>query len=293
MKIKRLNEFESINEGFLSSLFSGVSNLFSSKKSKLDKILGKIKKSREEEAKELGTIEKEISSIHNDGTPEYRLSLSNLNRKAKIFSGMKDQEIHYLKKEASEISGDDAKSSSYFSSELAKIEADHMKSMIDIYKRTRPDSDLQDFYNEFDKLTKNAETKYRTYSRYEEYDPYENIEDFNEIIRNSSKEVIDLIELTSQDLQDLLKSMSREELENLSKEIRDLLFSLEIKYDSINSSLKSQIRKARREDDQFLLKELEREEVKIAYHLKKPIDKIRYKRNILDREIKSRSHATV
>ena len=51
MRIKRIDEFESINEGILSSLISGVGNLFSSKKSKLDKIIKKIKASREEEYK--------------------------------------------------------------------------------------------------------------------------------------------------------------------------------------------------------------------------------------------------
>jgi hypothetical protein len=291
MKIKRINEFENINEGILSSLISGVGNLFSSKKSKIDKIIKKIRSSREEEHKELGDIEKDIQNLNNDGTPEYRLSLSNLNRKAKIFSGMKDQEIHYLKKEASDLIEEDPKTASYFASELSKIEADHMRSMIDIYKKTRNESDLENFYTEFDRLTKNAEIKSRAYSNMEEYDPYENIEDFNEVIRSAPKEIVDLIELRSQDLQDLLKSMSRDELEKLSKDIRDFLFSLEIKYDSINNSIKSQIRKARREQDSSLLRDLEREEIKIAYHLKKPIDRIRYKRNILDKEIKNRGYA--
>jgi hypothetical protein len=291
MKIKRINEFENINEGILSSLISGVGNLFSSKKSKIDKIIKKIRSSREEEHKELGDIEKDIQNLNNDGTPEYRLSLSNLNRKAKIFSGMKDQEIHYLKKEASDLIEEDPKTASYFASELSKIEADHMRSMIDIYKKTRNESDLENFYTEFDRLTKNAEIKSRAYSNMEEYDPYENIEDFNEVIRSAPKEIVDLIELRSQDLQDLLKSMSRDELEKLSKDIRDFLFSLEIKYDSINNSIKSQIRKARREQDSSLLRDLEREEIKIAYPLKKPIDRIRYKRNILDKEIKNRGYA--
>lgn len=290
MKIKRIDEFENISEGILSSLISGVGNLFSSKKSKLDKIIKKIKDSREEEYKELKEIETQIKDLHNDGTPEYRLSLSNLNRKAKIFSGMKDQEVHYLKKEAYELIGEDPKSSSYFAKGVSEVEAEHMRSMINVYKNTRTESDLQDFYNEFDKLTKDVERSTKTYSNLEEYDPYQNIEDFNDLIRNAPKEVSDVIELRSQDLQDLLKSMSLDELEKISKDIRDLLFSLEIKYDSLNNSVKSQIRKARREGDDYLLRNLEKEEVKLSYHLKKPIDKIRYKRNLLDREIKNRSY---
>lgn len=290
MRIKRIDEFESINEGILSSLISGVGNLFSSKKSKLDKIIKKIKASREEEYKELESIENQIKDLRNDGTPEYRLSLSNLNRKAKIFSGMKDQEVHYLKKEAYDLIGEDPKSSSYFSKGVSEVEADHMRSMINVYKKNRPESDLEDFYGEFDRLTKDVDRNTKAYSNLEEYDPYQNIEEFNDIIRNAPKEISDVIELRSQDLQDLLKSMSLAELEKISKDIRDFLFSLEIKYDSLNNSIKAQIRKARREGDDYLLRNLEKEEVKISYHLKKPIDKIRYKRNLLDREIKNRSY---
>ena len=108
MRIKRIQEFE-LNEGFVSSIFSGIGNLFKSKKSKLESLLNDIKKSREEDVNNIIKVEKEIWNLPKENAPEYRFEITNLNRQIRTYSSLKGQEIDSLIKKANEIIDQDPK----------------------------------------------------------------------------------------------------------------------------------------------------------------------------------------
>jgi len=130
MKIKNINEFERLDEGLLSSLVSGVKNLFTSKKSKLESIIKKIRESRNEEISNAISIEKEINSLNRDSSPEYNFSVTNLRRQSRSYASIKGQEINSLVKEARNIIEEDAKLESFFQSELAKVEVETREKLI-------------------------------------------------------------------------------------------------------------------------------------------------------------------
>ena len=84
--IKDLNEFDNLNEGILSSLLRGAKNLLSSDKGKLEDILRKIKKAREEEVENSIKIEKQIASISKEDSVDSRFALTNLRKKYEVNS---------------------------------------------------------------------------------------------------------------------------------------------------------------------------------------------------------------
>ena len=65
-RIKRLEEFESLNEGILSSIFGGIGNLFTSRKTKVESLLKDIRKAREEDINNTINLEKEIWNLPKD-----------------------------------------------------------------------------------------------------------------------------------------------------------------------------------------------------------------------------------
>jgi len=129
-RIKRLDEFQRIDEGLLSSLLGGVKNFFISKKGKVENILKKIKEARNEEVSNAISIEKEIQGLSKDNSPEYRFTSSNLRRQERTYSALKGQEINSLAKEARSIIDEDPKLEAFFASEMAKIEVETKEILI-------------------------------------------------------------------------------------------------------------------------------------------------------------------
>ena len=89
-RIKRINEFESLNEGIFSSLFKGFGGT-PGRRGKLESLLKAIKKAREEDVDSTISIEKEIWNTPKEDTPEYRFAITNLNRQARTYSSLKGQ----------------------------------------------------------------------------------------------------------------------------------------------------------------------------------------------------------
>ena len=128
MKIKRIHEFE-INEGFFSGLFGGIIDAFKPNISKIDSILNKVKKAREEDISNIISTEKEIWNLPKEDSTEYKFNLNNLNRQSRIFSSLKGQEIDSLINQANKIIDNNPKLQAQFSSGLTKIEENATKKL--------------------------------------------------------------------------------------------------------------------------------------------------------------------
>ena len=95
-KIKRLNEFNSLNEGIFSSFFKGFGGT-PGRRGKLESLLKDIRKARVEDVDSAISVEKEIWNMPKDNSPEYRFAITNLNRQARTYSSLKGQEIKIIK----------------------------------------------------------------------------------------------------------------------------------------------------------------------------------------------------
>lgn len=287
-RIKRLDEFENLNEGILSSIFGGISNLFSSRKSKVESLLKDIKKAREEDINNTINLEKEIWNLPKDNTPEYKFTIANLNRQQRTYSSLKGQEIDSLMKEANKLIEGDPKLQALFSSGLAQIEAETTEKMI---KNIRPYKDktyLDKLNREFDALVKDANKK-TTY-----YEGIKDVEGYGprpEIPKNVSRESLTFIDMNTQEAALFVKNLSDQDLSKYHQEIREFYYELEFKYDESIKNLKRDIRKAYKEGQDWLVNTLEKEEVSIRYKMKKPIEKLKQRIVMLEKEMKSRRYA--
>ena len=287
-RIKRLDEFENLNEGILSSIFGGISNLFSSRKSKVESLLKDIKKAREEDINNTINLEKEIWNLPKDNTPECKFTIANLNRQQRTYSSLKGQEIDSLMKEANKLIEGDPKLQALFSSGLAQIEAETTEKMI---KNIRPYKDktyLDKLNREFDALVKDANKK-TTY-----YEGIKDVEGYGprpEIPKNVSRESLTFIDMNTQEAALFVKNLSDQDLSKYHQEIREFYYELEFKYDESIKNLKRDIRKAYKEGQDWLVNTLEKEEVSIRYKMKKPIEKLKQRIVMLEKEMKSRRYA--
>ncbi len=286
MEIKRLNDFE-LNEGFLSSLFSGIGDFFKSKKSKIESILKDIKKSREEDVSHTITIEKEIYNLPKDNSPEYRYELTNLNRQIRIFSTLKNQEIEALTKEATKIIDSDPKLQAFFSAGLAKIEADVTEKLIKGLKPYKERNYLDKLTYEFDSLVKDATKKY---SYYEEYTEKPDRVNFKDLEDSFSSSLFNFIDTPNKDASEYLSKLSKDELYNIYRELKDLSFDLDLKYKNAIEGIKRDKKKAHKEGQTYLIPSIEQEEIKLKYDMGKPIEKLRSKILLVEKEIKARKY---
>lgn len=286
MRIKRLNELD-INEGLLSSLFSGIKKIFSSKETNIDSILKKIKEVRSEEIFNLIETEKQIWSLAKDNSPEYRFQLNNLNRQSRIHSSLKNQEINSLIKQAENEIGNNPKLQAFFSSGLAKIEAEVAEKFIKNIKPYKDKPYLDHLNAEFDLLTKDANIKNEFYNDYKE----KKLELPDEsLYKNLGDKTIELVDMSNQDAYAFIKNAEYEDLDKIYKDLRELYFELEEKYILLLNSIKKDIIKANKEGQRYMIPAFEKERIEIKYNMKKPIDKIKNRIDMIDREKRARKN---
>lgn len=287
MRIKRIQEFE-LNEGFVSSIFSGIGNLFKSKKSKLESLLNDIKKSREEEVNNIIKVEKEIWNLPKENTPEYRFEITNLNRQIRTYSSLKGQEIDSLIKQANKIIDQDPKLQAFFSASLAKIEAEITEKMIKGIKPYKEKTYLDKLNQEFEDLVRDATKKSSFYEDFEKKaSPIETI-DFSEKI---SKPTANYMELSSKEASTYLVGLSDTEVRNIYDELKDVFFDLRIRYEKSIEAIKKNKKKASEEGQTNLIPHFEQEEIRIRYEFSKPMEKVRSRIATIEKEKKSRKYA--
>jgi hypothetical protein len=287
-RIKRLEEFESLNEGILSSIFGGIGNLFTSRKTKVESLLKDIRKAREEDINNTINLEKEIWNLPKDNTPEYKFTLTNLNRQQRTYSSLKGQEINSLMKEADKLIEADPKLQAMFSSGLAQIEAETTEKLIKSIKPYKDQTYLDKLNKEFDTLVRDANKKTSYYEGIKDNDGYS---PRLQVPSNVSNDSLLFIDMSTQESALFVKNLSDKELNRYHQEIREFYYELEFKYDESIKNLKKDIRKAYKDGQNWLVDSLEKEEVNIRYKMKKPIDRLKQKIVTIEKEIKSRRYA--
>lgn len=287
-RIKSLNEFDNLNEGILSSIFGGIGNLFTGRKSKIQSLLKDIKKAREEDINNTISLEKEIWNLPKDNSPEYKFMLTNLNRQQRTYSSLKGQELNSLMKEADKLIESDPKLQAMFSSGLAQIEAETTEKLIKNIKPYKDQTYLDKLNKEFDLLVRDANKKTLYYEEVKDnvgYAPKP------EIPKNVSKDSLSFIDMNTQEASLFTKSLSDNDLTRYNQEIKDLYYELEFKYDDSIKNLKRDIKKAYKDGQDWLINTLEKEEVNIRYKMKKPIERLKQRIVLLEKEMKFRRYA--
>jgi hypothetical protein len=287
MIIKNIEQFESINEGVLKSIFSGIGDLFTSKKTKLEGILKGINKAKKEDLDHYINIEKAINNIPKDNSPEYRFDINNLDRQSRIFSSIKNQEISALIKEAKNIIKENPKLQAFFSSQLAKMEASFTEEKIKNLKKYKDSAYMDSLNKEFDELVKDANRKTEFYDAYQEKPTYSE----EDILNATNKDLREFIDMSNTESYNMLRSYDPDKLKNLFDELKSLYFSLEMEWNQLYDPIKKDIRKAEKEKDVWKLDILKKQEMELRFNIKKPMDKVRYKLSLVDKEIRSRKYA--
>jgi len=287
-RIKRLEEFESLNEGILSSIFGGIGNLFTSRKTKVESLLKNIRKAREEDINNTINLEKEIWNLPKENTPEYKFTVTNLNRQQRTYSSLKGQEINSLMKEADKLIEGDPKLQAMFSSGLAQIEAETTEKLIKNIKPYKDQTYLDKLNKEFDTLVKDANKKSSYYEGIKDNDGYS---PRLQVPSNVSNDTLTFIDMSAQEASLFVKNLSDKELNRYHQEIREFYYELEFKYDESIKNLRKDIRKAYKDGQNWLVDSLEKEEVNIRYKMKKPIDRLKQRIVTIEKEIKSRRYA--
>jgi hypothetical protein len=290
--IKGLKEFEPVNEGFFKSLFGGIASSFKSKRSKINSLLNDIKKAKNEDLDHRIEIEKQIAEIPKENSPEYRFNLANLNRQIRIYTALKEKEVNDLTKEAEKISGDNPKLSAYFSSELAKIQAESTKKLIRNLSSYREKNYLDQLTSEFEKLVKDANRKSEYYEKYEDYEPEPKEVGKAEIKIDS--DVNDFISMDNTSARNYIEELTYKELQNMHLKVKDLQFQIEFKMNTRLSKNKEEVKKAEREGDDYIIPSLKREESMIKHDYKEPLAITRSRILMIEKEMRNKRYgATV
>lgn len=285
MRITRIYEFE-VNEGILSSIFSGIGGALSSKKSKLVNLLKEIKKAKDEEIDKEIEIERSIANTSKQDTEESRFILSNLQKQQKTHASLKIQEINGLVKSANKIVNNDPKLHTFFSSQLALIEVKGIEKLLDQLKKYKSESDLAYLRKDLEYFSKESK---RELPKEKQDTSITQTELENDIV-NVSPELIEFVDCSNVESSKILNDLSQREVERYYSELRNWLFTLEIKYDSAIEKCKKDQKNARKEGQDWLIPNLEKEELRIRYYMKKPIDRIKYKINLIEKEIKMKKY---
>ena len=270
-RIKRINEFESLNEGIFSSLFKGFGGT-PGRRGKLESLLKAIKKAREEDVDSTISIEKEIWNTPKEDTPEYRFAITNLNRQARTYSSLKGQEINSLIKDADNIIDDNPKLQAFFSSELAKIEKETTEKLIKNLKPYKEKTYLDDLSAEFDRLVKDANRKASVYGEFGESDDrMPKIE----IPEKVSNDILTFLDMSPEEASLYCKNLSEKELGNYYTQIKTFFYDLQYKYTSAIDSVRDSIKKAQKGGEDWLI----------------PMDRLRNRISTIEKEMKGRRHA--
>ncbi len=287
--IKRIEDFDRIDEGLLSSLLGGVKNFFTSKKGKVENILKKIRDARHEEVSNTISIEKEIQGLPKDNTPEYRFTLTNLRRQSRTYAALKGQEINSLAKEARNIIEDDPRLEAFFASEMAKIEVETKEKLLKNLGGISDSGILNQINAEFDSLVKDANRKASFYDDYKERESYM---PSIEIPAKMNDDVLTFLNMPSKEATFFTRSLDETNLNKYYVQIRDFFFELEDKYSTAIERIRRDKKMAEKQGQDWIIPSLEKEEMNIKYHLRKNIDKLRSRVNTLEREMKNRRYAT-
>jgi len=286
--IQGLNDFDRIDEGFLSSLFGGVKDFFTSKKGKVESILKKIREARNEEVSNVISIEKEINGLNRDNTPEYRFTVTNLRRQSRTYSALKGQEINSLVKEARSIMEEDPKLEAFFAAEVAKIEVETKEKLLKNIGSTSDSGFLNQINSEFEELVKDANRKASYYEEIREkpsYVPY------IEVPSKMNDDVLSFLNLQPKEALSLTRTLDQNTLTKYYTQIKDFFFDLEDNYSRSMDKIRIERKKAEKSGNQYALSSLNQQEMNIQYHLRKNIDKVRGRVNTLEREMRNRRYA--
>ena len=281
MKLKRLESF-SVNEGILSSVFKGISDVFKTKKSKIDSLLKGIKKAKVEEIDNRIAIEKEIWNIPKENTPEYRFLVSNLERQNRVYANLKIQEIDSLLKDAESQIEKNPKLQAYFSSELAKIEADSTEKLLKGLNKYKTSGDLNLITAQFDSLVKDANRK----SAYFE-DMMGKGASSVSLEKELPEEIASFLNYSNTETQNLIDDYDEKQLKSLLDQLRDFKFDIEIRNKMQIEEIRKELKHAKKFADSQTIDSLENEETKIRNHYRNILDIVRSKISIVDKKIKS------
>lgn len=281
MKLKRLENF-SVNEGILSSVFKGISDVFKTKKSKIDSLLKEIKKAKSEEINNRIAIEKEIWNIPKENTPEYRFLVSNLERQNRVYANLKIQEIDSLLKDAGSQIEKNPKLQAYFSSELAKIEADSTEKLLKGLNKYKTSGDLNLITAQFDSLVKDANRK----SAYFE-DMMRKGDSSVSLEKELPEEIASFLNYSNTETQNLIDNYDGKQLKSLLDQLRDFKFDIEIRNKMQIEEIRKELKQAKKFADSQTIDSLENEESKIRNYYRNILEIVRSKISIVDKKIKS------
>jgi len=287
--IKKLSEFDDINEGLLSSLFGGIKDFFTSKKGKVEAILKKIRDARHEEVANTISVEKEIQGLNRDNSPEYRFTLTNLRRQSRTYAALKGQEINSLAKEARIIMEDDPKLEAFFAAEMAKIEVETKEKLLKNLGGISDAGFLNQINAEFDSLVKDANRKTSFYEEYKERPSYM---PSIEIPSKMSDDVLSFLNMSTKEAASFTRSLDETNLNKYYTQIRDFFFDLEDKYSTAMERIRRDKKAAEKKGEEWIIPSLDREEINVKHHLRKNIDKLKSRVNTLEREMKNRRNVT-
>lgn len=277
MKLKRIYQFE-VNEGF-SSLFKGFTDVFKSKKSRIDSFLKEIQKLKQDVTENRVSVERQIWELPKDNTPEYRFLLSNLQRQLRVYETLKNQEINSIVKEADSLIENNPKLQAYFSSEISKIDVSSHQNLLKGLSKFRSKSDLNSIVSEFDLLVKDANKK----SSYFEAVSGRG-EDYSTKI-NASEQLIDFIENTPSEAQNIIDGYSIEDLKDLLNKLNELRFDIDITKKNDIDLVRKDLKDAKKIGDSEVIRSLEKEEMKIRSHYKMVSEKINEKIELVKKQI--------
>ena len=286
--IQRLEDFDRIDEGFLSSLFGGVKDFFTSKKGKIENIIKKIREARNEEVSNVISIEKEINGLDRDNSPEYRFTVTNLRRQSRTYSALKGQEINALTKEARSIIDDEPKLEAFFASEVAKVEVETKEKLMKNIGSMSDSGFLNQINSEFDALVRDANRKASFYEEIKERPSYMPT---IEIPPKMSEDVLNFLNMQPKEASALTRSLDQNNLNKYYTQIRDFFFELEDTYSRAIDNIKRDRKIAERQGESDSLATLDRKEMNVKYHLRKNIDRVRSRVNTIEREMKNRRYA--
>lgn len=283
-KIYSINEFLDLNEGILSSISSGLEKILGGKKGNIEQLLNKVRNSKMEEINEILEIEKELSKYSNPKSTEVKFQVQNLNKQLRTIVSLKEREVDSYIKDLDRISKNNPKLEALVASELAKIEVEVTREMIRKISPYKDESYLRIIGREFDSLVRYSNETQKELE--DEIGPY----DYQKTQFQVDPEIVDFVDLDPQKASLYLKNLSDVDLHKIHKDLIDWKLSLEINMDNQTSSLKKKIRRIQKSERYTDYSGLEADLVVIQARLRKPIDKIKSRIQIAEREIKSRKY---
>jgi hypothetical protein len=286
--IKKLNEFDSLNEGIFSSFFKGFGGT-PGRRGKLESLLKDIKKAREEDVDSAISVEKEIWNMPKENSPEYRFAITNLNRQSRTYASLKGQEINSLIKDANNIIEDNPKLQAFFSSELAKIEKDTTEKLIKNIKPYKEKTYLDQLSAEFDKLVQDSNKKSSVYNEFGEGD--DRVPKIT-VPEKVSNDVLTFLDMSPQEAALHCKNLNDKDIGNYYTQIKSFFYDLQYKYTSAIDSVRDSIKKAQKEGQDWMIPSFDKEEINIRYYMKKPMDRLRNRISTIEKEMKSRKHGS-